>query len=54
LEAKGIPLGDFDLTVASCALTHNLILVTNNIKHFERVEGLRLTNWTTYPESTNF
>jgi tRNA(fMet)-specific endonuclease VapC len=50
LEKAGTPLDDFDLIIASCALSHNLILVTNNIKHFDRVEGLRLTNWTLYPE----
>ena len=50
LEKSGTPLDDFDLIIASCALSHNLILVTNNIKHFNRVEGLRLTNWTVYPE----
>jgi predicted nucleic acid-binding protein len=32
LEKAGTPLDDFDLIVASCALAHNLILVTNNIK----------------------
>ncbi len=46
LEKSGTPLDDFDLIIASCALSHNLILVTNNIKHFDKVEGLRLTNWT--------
>ena len=50
LEKSGTPLDDFDLIIASCALSYNLILVTNNIKHFDRIEGLRLTNWTAYPE----
>lgn len=44
-EKSGIPLDDFDLILASSALAHNLVLVTNNLKHFQRVEGLRLTNW---------
>lgn len=47
LEIKGTRLDDFDLLIASCALTHNLILVTNNIKHFQRIPGLRLENWVT-------
>jgi predicted nucleic acid-binding protein len=51
LEKSGTPLDDFDLIIAACALAHNLILVTNNIKHFSRVEGLKLTNWSVYPES---
>ena len=45
LEKQGTPLDDFDLTLASCALAHNLVLVTNNVKHFQRIEGLRLVNW---------
>jgi tRNA(fMet)-specific endonuclease VapC len=45
LEKSGAPLDDFDLMLAACALVHDLVLVTNNMKHFERVEGLRLANW---------
>ena len=46
LERSGIRLDDFDLILAVCALTQNLILVTNNTKHFERIEGLKITDWT--------
>jgi tRNA(fMet)-specific endonuclease VapC len=46
LESQGTPLDDFDLVIAAAALTHNLTLVTNNEKHFRRVEGLKLANWT--------
>lgn len=49
LEKSGTPLDDFDLILASCALAHNLILVTNNVKHFQRIEGLRMENWTKGP-----
>ena len=28
-----------------CALTSNLTLVTNNIRHFERIAGLKLESW---------
>ena len=45
LEKEGIPLDDFDLVVGCCALAHNLTLVTNNIRHFKRIEGLQITNW---------
>jgi len=45
LEKAGTPLDDFDLILAACALANDLVLVTNNVKHFERIEGLRLTNW---------
>jgi len=46
MESKGTRLDDFDLIIASSALAHNLILVTNNIRHFERIEGLKIENWT--------
>lgn len=46
LEKTGSRLDDFDLIIAACALTHNLTLVTKNEKHFQRIEGLKLANWT--------
>ena len=46
LEKKGTKLDDFDLGIASCALAHNLILVTGNLKHFQRIDGLHLVDWT--------
>lgn len=51
LEKNGLPLDDFDIMIASIALTHNLILVTNNIRHFKRIECLKMMNWTEYPSS---
>ncbi len=42
---KGTVIDDFDLLIAATALTYNHILVTNNEKHFERIEGLRMENW---------
>jgi tRNA(fMet)-specific endonuclease VapC len=45
LEKHGNPLDDFDLIIAACAMTHNLTLVTNNYRHFERIDGLKLANW---------
>ena len=45
LETEGTRLDDLDLIIAAIALTNNLILVTNNQKHFSRIQGLKLTNW---------
>ena len=45
LEKSGNLLYDFDLIIASCAMTYNLTLVTNNYRHFERIDGLKLANW---------
>jgi len=50
LKQSGTLLDDFDLIIASCAMTKNLTLVTNNTKHFSRIDGLKLTNWAVYPE----
>jgi tRNA(fMet)-specific endonuclease VapC len=41
----GTPIGDFDEMIAAHALALNATLVTDNIKHFERVPGLNLENW---------
>ena len=41
----GIVIDDFDLLIAATAITHNQILVTNNIKHFEPIKELNIENW---------
>jgi len=46
LKEKGTPIAHGDLFIAATALTHDLILVTNNTEHFSKVEGLVLENWT--------
>ena len=45
LERKGTPIGVNDLHIAGPARSEGLILVTNNLREFERVEALRLENW---------
>ena len=45
LEKKGQIIGANDLLIAAHALGKDAILVTNNSKEFERVEGLVLENW---------
>ncbi len=45
LEKEGKIIDDADLFIAACALTNNLILITNNEKHFGRIESLKLENW---------
>jgi tRNA(fMet)-specific endonuclease VapC len=41
LRASGTLIGDMDILIGSTALRHNLTLLTNNIRHFERLQGLR-------------
>ena len=45
LQQTGSIIEDFDLQIASIALTNNLILVTNNTKDFLRVPNLQLEDW---------
>jgi len=45
LEAKGGPLDNLDLQIASIAIENDLPLLTNNTRHFKRVSGLHLLNW---------
>jgi tRNA(fMet)-specific endonuclease VapC len=42
LRAAGKTVGDFDLIIGATALQHNAILLTNNRRHFELIEGLQL------------
>jgi len=42
LRKSGKPTGDFDLLIAATALEHNLVLISNNRRHFENIHGLRL------------
>jgi len=42
LRAQGRLVADFDLIIGVTALQHNLTLLTNNRRHFENIEGLRL------------
>jgi tRNA(fMet)-specific endonuclease VapC len=45
LAERGTPIGEFDALIASHAITLEATLVTNNVKHFGRVQGLRVENW---------
>jgi tRNA(fMet)-specific endonuclease VapC len=45
LEAQGTPTGAADTMIAGVALAHGLILVTRNVREFERVPGLQIQNW---------
>ena len=45
LKKKGEPIGANDLMIAAHAKSRGLVLVTNNTREFERVEGLELEDW---------
>ena len=45
LERKGTPIGPLDMMIAGHAKSLGYTVVTNNIKEFERIVGLRFENW---------
>lgn len=46
LERKGVPIGPLDMQIAAHALALDLVLVSNNLREFKRVPGLKFDNWT--------
>jgi tRNA(fMet)-specific endonuclease VapC len=45
LAQQGSMIGAYDLMIAGHARSLGLVLVTNNVREFERVQGLRIENW---------
>ena len=45
LQKQGAPIGNNDLWIAAHARAEGLILVTNNVREFERVPDLKIENW---------
>jgi predicted nucleic acid-binding protein len=45
LRKVGITVDDGDLLIAAYCIQNNHILVTNNQRHFEKIEGLQVVNW---------
>lgn len=45
LEKKGTPIGPMDMMIAAHAKAEKLIIVTNNVKEFNRVNDLTIENW---------
>ena len=45
LKKLGKKLEDFDLLIGSSAKAKGLIMVTDNVKHFDRIEGIIIENW---------
>lgn len=45
LQSHGMPIGPLDMLIAGHARAENLVLVTNNVREFERVPELEIENW---------
>jgi len=46
LKKKGRLIGPNDLLIAAHARSLGAVVVTNNVKDFDRVKGLKVENWT--------
>ncbi len=45
LSKKGTIIGDLDLFIGATAIANNMIMVTRNVREFERIENIRIENW---------
>ena len=45
LQSKGTPIGPLDMLIAGHARSEDMVLVTNNVREFERVPELTVENW---------
>jgi len=45
LAERGSPIGEYDALIASHAVALELTLITNNVRHFDRIPRLKVENW---------
>lgn len=45
LRKNGTMISDFDLLIGSTAISNELIMVTENVKEFERISDIEIENW---------
>ncbi|KOR32402.1 twitching motility protein PilT [Achromatium sp. WMS3] len=45
LRTKGIPIGPYDSLLGGVALAHKLTMVTANVSEFQRIDGLKVEDW---------
>lgn len=46
LKKAGNIVDDLDLLIGATAIQNNMVLVTNNEKHFDRLQNIKIKNWT--------
>lgn len=49
LESQGSPIGPYDMLIAAQALSRDLVLVTDNVREFGRIQNLRVETWRARP-----
>ncbi len=46
MKKKGLLIDDFDILIGATAINHNMIMVTNNTAHLERLDNIVIEDWT--------
>ncbi len=46
LKQRGKIIDDADILIAAYCIVSGFTLITANVRHFERIEGLQWVNWT--------
>lgn len=50
LRQQGLSIENFDLLIGSAAVAKDLVMVTNNVKHYSRIAGIHIDNWVSSKE----
>jgi tRNA(fMet)-specific endonuclease VapC len=45
LRKKGLTIDEFDLLIGCSSIENNMVLVTRNVKHFNRLRNCEIGNW---------
>ena len=49
LRQSGTMISDFDLLIGCTAVEYEMIMVTENVKEFKRIEDIKIENWVIRP-----
>ena len=45
LRMAGIPTSDYDLLIGCTAVSEDMVMVTQNVKDFKNIKGIKIENW---------
>ena len=45
LRVAGTPTSDYDLLIGCTAVAENMVMVTQNVKDFKNIKGIKIENW---------
>ncbi len=45
LQVQGKIIGNVDMLIGAQTISNDLVLVTNNVKEFKRIKGIKIENW---------